>query len=353
MSRSYTDNIVLRLRCDGLEGYGEGVPRTYVTGETPQSALTTLTEAMVPSLAGRNFESPEAVKAFLDGMVNSSLCQHNLAAFCALDLALLDLSSKCWRRSLERILGTSWHSPPPYSAVIPLLPPDRLEPFLGLLRKNAMKYVKIKVDTHVDPSVFDRTLTVLGPDADLRVDANGAWTEAGALRNIEMLKTYAVRAVEQPVAKDNLEGFTKVAHQSDIPVMADESVCSLDDARKLLDRKACHAFNIRLSKCGGFSGSLAVAELARAGGLKRQVGCQVGETGILSAAGRHLAGWLHDVLYVEGSFGAWALQEDITTEDIRFGRGGEASPMKGEGLGIQVCEETLRRYAIVSKSVHL
>jgi L-alanine-DL-glutamate epimerase-like enolase superfamily enzyme len=324
-----------------------------VTGETAQSAFRTLTEAMVPSLARRNFDSPETVKAFLHGMVSSLLCQSNLAAYCALDLALLDLSSKCWSRSPEQILGTSWHTPPPYSAVIPLLPPDRLEPFLSLVQKHAMRYVKIKVSTHVDPSVFNRALTVLGPDVDLRVDANGAWTEAGALANIQALKAYTVRSVEQPVAKDNLEGFRNVAHQSDIPVMADESVCSLDDARKLLDTRACHAFNIRLSKCGGFSGSLAVAEMATVGGLRCQVGCQVGETGILSAAGRHLAGWLQDLLYVEGSFGTWALQEDITEEDIRFGRGGEALPMEGEGLGIHVCEETLRRYTVVSESVDL
>ena len=315
--------------------------------------MRTLREALVPSLGGRNFDSPEAVKTFLHGMMGSSLCQRSLAAYCALDLALLDLSSKYWGRSLEVFFGTSWHTPPPYSAVIPLLPPDRLEHFLSLLKKHAMRTVKIKVGTHVDPSVFDRVLTVLGPDVDLRVDANGAWTEAGALANIQALKAYTIRSVEQPVMKDDPEGFRNVAHQSDIPIMADESVCSLDDARKLLDTQACHAFNVRLSKCGGFSGSLAVAEMARAGGLRCQVGCQVGETGILSAAGRHLAGWLHDLLYVEGSFGTWALQEDITEEDIRFGRGGEAPPMEGEGLGIHVCEETLRRYTVVSDSVAL
>ena len=89
LSRNSTDNIVLRLRCEGLEGYGESVPRSYVTGETAQSAFRTLREALVPSLGGRNFDSPEAVKTFLHGMMGSSLCQRNLAAYCALDLALL------------------------------------------------------------------------------------------------------------------------------------------------------------------------------------------------------------------------------------------------------------------------
>jgi len=159
--------------------------------------------------------------------------------------------------------------------------------------------------------------------------------------------------VEQPVAKDNLEGFRIVTQYADMAVIADESVCSLEDAEKFISRRACDAFNIRLSKCGGFFASLAVAELARRGRLRCQVGCQVGETGILSAAGRHLAGWLEDVLYLEGSFGTWVLQEDIVEEDIRFGRSGQALPLEGPGLGVRVCRERVRKYSILSKTVQL
>ncbi len=185
----------------------------------------------------------------------------------------------------------------------------------------------------------------------LRVDANGAWTVKEALKNIEQLEAFGVQAVEQPVAKENLRGLKEVTVHSRIPIIADESVCSVQDARNLLETGACHAFNVRISKCGGFISSLAVVDIAKRGGLRCQMGCQVGETGILSAAGRHLAGWFDDLLYVEGSFGTWVLQEDIVEEDIRFGRGGRARPLLGSGLGVHVNQEALQRHATASETV--
>jgi L-alanine-DL-glutamate epimerase-like enolase superfamily enzyme len=249
------------------------------------------------------------------------------------------------------MLETSWNQPPPYSAVIPLLPPDSLEPFVSLLRKNQMRHIKIKVGARLDLTVFELIRSLLGTDVDLRVDANGAWTEKEALKNIELMGPYNIRAVEQPVAKENIRGLREVTVHSRALIIADESVCSLEDARRLLDTGACHAFNVRLSKCGGFFSSLAILGMARRSGLSYQIGCQVGETGILSAAGRHLAGWFSDILYLEGSFGNWVLQEDIVQEDVRFGMAGQAQRLMGKGLGVQVSIEALERYSVKSQKI--
>lgn len=284
-------------------------------------------------------------------MSRSPLCQINLSAFCAFELALLDLSSKYWNNSLESIFRTRWSQPPPYSAVIPILPLDRLEAFVTLLQMNDMKNIKIKVGARINPAVFEKARSVLGNDVDLRIDANGAWTEKEALNNIELMEPYDIRAVEQPVAKDNVRGLREVTAHSRPLIVADESICSFKDGKNLLEMKACHVFNVRLSKCGGFFGSLAILDVARSGGLRCQIGCQVGETGILSAAGRHLAGWFDDILYLEGSFGNWVLQEDIVEEDVRFGRGGQAPPLKGRGLGVHVNQNAIVRLATSSETL--
>ncbi|NIO05706.1 MAG: hypothetical protein GTN74_14205 [Proteobacteria bacterium] len=353
VTRSYTDNIIVRLRSNGLEGYGEGVPRSYVTGESVRSAFRIIRSALIASLGGRSFRSFGEVKTHLSKLVTTPLCQNNLSAYCAFELALLDLSCKYWDCSLESAFRTEWHQPPPYSGVVPLLPPDRFEVFLNLLKKNDMKKIKLKVGVQIDFGLFERAFAVLGADVDLRVDANGSWTEKEALAHIAQMEKYGIKAVEQPVAKENLEGLKAVSAHSNIPIVADESVCSLNDAERVLAMRACHVFNVRISKCGGFLGSLAIMGLARKGGLRCQIGCQVGETGILSAAGRHLAGWFDDILYLEGSFGTWALREDIVDEDIRFGRGGRAPPMIGNGLGVTVRQERLRKYAKISETVTL
>jgi muconate cycloisomerase len=336
----------VRVLSDGVEGFGEGVPRSYVTGESAESAFGILREDLNRSISGRNFTSFEDVKEYLCHRRVSPPYRKNLSAFCALELALLDLSSKYWEHPLVSLLELQWNRPPPYSAVIPILPPDGLETFLRLLKKNEMKSIKVKVGKRVNPEVFEQILAVMGAgEVNLRVDANGAWTEKEALKNIEQMESAGVSAVEQPVAKENFRGLKLVTAHAKSVIIADESVCSVEDAGKLVDMGACHAFNIRVSKCGGLLGSLAVAAIARRGGLRCQIGCQVGETGILSAAGRHIAGWINDILYLEGSFGNWVLREDIIEEDIRFGRGGQAFPLTGNGLGVQVSLEAAARYA--------
>ena len=75
------------------------------------------------------------------------------------------------------------------------------------------------------------------------------------------------------------------------------------------------------------------------------MGSQVGETAILSAAGRHLAAHLPEVAFVEGSYGTLLLTEDVSAEGVRFGHRGVAPVLTGPGLGIRVLEDRLRKYA--------
>ena len=138
----------------------------------------------------------------------------------------------------------------------------------------------------------------------------------------------------------------KVRAETGLPVMADESLVTLEQARQLIDQRACDYFNIRLSKCGGITGSLAIAKLAQQAGIKIQVGAQVGETGILSAAGRMFAAHLPALEFAEGSFGAWLLTEDVTFEDVSFGYAGIAPLLRTRGLSVTVKDETLERLAV-------
>jgi muconate cycloisomerase len=133
--------------------------------------------------------------------------------------------------------------------------------------------------------------------------------------------------------------------------MADESLNTVGDARTLAEAKACDLFNIRVSKNGGLSGALAVAEIAAAADIGIQVGAQVGETAILTAAGRLLAAHLPRIRYAEGSFGTLLLSEDISIQELRFGPGGAAPALNGPGLGIDVRVEALERLAIGSTTL--
>jgi muconate cycloisomerase len=209
-----------------------------------------------------------------------------------------------------------------------------------------MRGIKVKVGTSDDAARLQAVRQAVGDDVELRADANAAWQPKEAIEQLGRLARFKLRAIEQPVGAADLAGMKRVRDEGGVPVMADESLVTLDQARRLIELGACDYFNVRLSKCGGLSGSLAVAKLAQEAGIKIQVGAQVGETGILSAAGRTFAAHLPALAFAEGSFGTWLLAEDVTFENVAFGLGGRAPLLKTRGLSVTVKEDVLERLAI-------
>src|SRR5439155_5245909 len=118
------------------------------------------------------------------------------------------------------------------------------------------------------------------------------------------------------------------------------------DAERAADQASCDLFNLRLSKCGGFIPTLRLAQFAVEHGLGYQLGCQVGETAILSAAGRHFASSVRDIRYVEGSYDRHLVCEALGRKDLTFGWGGWAPALAGPGLGIAIDPERLERIAV-------
>jgi muconate cycloisomerase len=112
-------------------------------------------------------------------------------------------------------------------------------------------------------------------------------------------------------------------------------------------------FNVRLSKCGGFLASLRLAAFAHNAGLGFQLGCHPGESGILSAAGRHWACSVAPIRYLEGSYDRHVVRTRITREDITFGYGGRARALGGPGLGVTVRPEILERFVVKKQTYRL
>jgi muconate cycloisomerase len=153
-------------------------------------------------------------------------------------------------------------------------------------------------------------------------------------------------SVEQPLPYADVEALAEVRRQVHTPIMLDESLCGTVDAQRAAEHGLCDLFNLRLSKCGGFIPSLRLAQFARQHGLGYQLGCQVGETAILSAAGRHFAASVGDIRYLEGSYDRHLVREALATKDLTFGWGGRAAGLPGPGLGILMDTKALERVTI-------
>lgn len=350
--RGWSDSVVVRVRDDaGSEGYGEGVPRPYVTGETVESTLDHLSE-LWQQVAGREVPAADGLELVAGWLpeihVTGAIAPHSSRA--AFELAVLDCALRRADSPMAALMPPRRHSLT-YSGVITAGPVARAVQHARQMRAIGLHHIKVKVGFDDDVPRVAAVRATLGPEASLRLDANGAWTFDRAVEVLNAVAHLGIAAVEQPLPRGPVEELARLRQATPVPIMVDESLVTWEDAEALIAAGAADFFNVRISKCGGLARSLAMASAALDAGLGIQIGSQVGETAILSAAGRHLGAALPVVAFVEGSFGTLLLVEDVSVENVQFGHRGEAPILTGPGLGIRVVEERLRRRAVVVREL--
>ncbi|MEW6673188.1 MAG: enolase C-terminal domain-like protein [Thermodesulfobacteriota bacterium] len=340
-------NVVAEVVCgkDGPRGYGESAPRPYVTGETPRSVLAQLTRLAHRPDFPWDLEDISQVRSFVAAL---PAAKSRNAAICAIETALLDALGKIRGVPVLEFFPKSHRTDRVvYGAAIHLGTPETISERCRIIRRLGIRQVRVKMDRdlHRNRQTIETVLAILGPDCDLRIDVNGAWDDELALKHIPLLKAGPVRVVEQPLgpASAALPEFAAEMQSADIRLMADESACDLGDMDRILAEGFYDMINVRLSKCGGFHRSLAIIDFLRRQGLYFQIGCQLGESGLLSAAGRTLALLCKDALYVDGSYDKLLLKENLTIENVSFGPGGLAGPLTAPGLGVRVNPQQIER----------
>lgn len=357
--RSESDNLLVRcVLDDGTEGFGEGVPRAYVTGETIDSALELLKRSDFATQVEpcRDFDQAVAMAERLRsppiaGDVRG--CQGN-AARCALELALLDAAGRRFGQSLAtvtKLLAPDLYEPRDqvrYSGAITSASGTKLFLVASLMWLYRFRQLKVKVGIagHNDVQRLRHIRRCAGRNMDLRVDANEAWPAAEAAARIRELEPFGITSVEQPVPHADIRCLADFHKEVHTPIMLDESLCSRYDAEQAVEHHLCDLFNLRLSKCGGFIPTLRLAQFARHHGLGYQLGCQIGETAILSAAGRHFATSVAGLRYVEGSYDRRLVREALGKTDLTFGLGGKAPALTGPGLGVSLNPQAVERVTL-------
>jgi muconate cycloisomerase len=343
---------------DGTEGYGEGVPRDYVTGETLESSLNLLKQSDLPSQL-ENCEDFAHVLRLAERLRLAPVpgdergCNGN-AARCAVELAILDAFGRRFGEALWAV------TPLVAPELFQMLPEVRYSGIItsarGLkarlvawgMRVYGFQQIKVKVGIPGQDDV-KRLKTIragAGSKMDLRVDANEAWNLEQAIDQIRAFQQFGITSVEQPLPHSDLGKLSELREKVATPIMLDESLCSLRDAEQACQFHACDLFNLRLSKCGGFIPSLRLMQFAVQHNLTCQLGCQVGETAILSSAGRLFATSVKGLSYLEGSYDRHLVREPLAFEDMTFRRGGRAPTLTGPGLGVTIDAEALERVAV-------
>jgi muconate cycloisomerase len=340
--RTATDAVIVVLRSsDGLSGYGEILPRDYVTGETIERVLGRLGPVMGERLLGLRFERREEVVRHLTRELDRA--GRDLATFAGFELALLDLSGQALGFALGEILGGTEHPAPAGSVVIGFeVETPALPRYCAVLRLQGKRFVKVKVGR-----ADDRERLAIISDAvkvPLRLDANGAWASAGeAVQALRAMAAIPIASIEQPLPPDDLKGARRIREVTGLPVMADEAVCTLADAERLIQARAADLFNIRLGKCGGAIGALRLVERARASGVGCQLGTLVGETGILTRAAEIFGRFVPGFDCLDGKRQNEALLREDILDDPREAR---TAPAAAAGLGVRVSPARIRAHLV-------
>ncbi|HEY1528399.1 MAG TPA: enolase C-terminal domain-like protein [Candidatus Angelobacter sp.] len=259
-------------------------------------------------------------------------------------MALLDLAGKAFSFAAGDVLGRGVGPELEAGVVIGFdVPMEKLEKYCLWLRLAGRRHIKMKVGRRDDLRRLQIVNAVLGPTVPIRVDANGAWSVDEAISQVRRMRYLNVCSVEQPVAAHDLDAMRNVREKTGMPVVADESLCSLGDACSIVNARAADVFNIRIAKCGGFLASLDLVKLAKDSGLSCQLGTLVGETGILSRASEIFGERVEGFRFLEGK----RQNRQLLVQDIVEDPGVPGM----NGLGITMAEESLARWAAFASEI--
>jgi muconate cycloisomerase len=245
-----------------------------------------------------NFEQTVSPSEALTPLFIEADRQRKNGAFAGIDVAIHDLWARSFKVSAKNLMGDSPLSPKataPVGIKMPIAVVGRFFKSMGF------EEFKLKVGDNADEDRLLSLRKLVGDSVDLRVDANEHWDADGALQKLATFAKAGITSCEQPVPGRDYEAMGRVAKEGAIQIMADESICTLEDARTLIECGGAKIWNLRLAKIGGFTGMRHFVELGDQHNIEYQLGVLVGESSLLSAASRACFG-LTQFRHVEFGF---------------------------------------------------
>jgi o-succinylbenzoate synthase len=287
-------NVIVKIVTDyGVVGWGESSPSERVTGENSRTVMRAL-EKIAPRLIGM---CPPRIEQSVELM--DSLVEKNPAAKASIDMALHDVLGKTVCKPLFMLMG-GYRTQVLTDITLSIKHPKEMAKDAVKAVKKGFKALKVKVG--VDPAEDVERVKMIhdavGSSTQIRIDANQGWTPKQALQALNKMSRFDIQFAEQPVPAGDLKGLAEVRKKSSIPIMADESVHSPEDALRLIQAEAVDLINIKLMKSGGILKGKKIAATAEAAGVPCMIGC-MGESEIGIAAGAHLAAAVKNIQHAD------------------------------------------------------
>jgi L-alanine-DL-glutamate epimerase-like enolase superfamily enzyme len=338
--------VIVRVHTDeGLVGLGEATVAPRWTGETSRSCVAAIEELIGPALLGKDPSRITALRAVMDRELKL-----NPFTKAAVEMALWDLAGKATGKPVYELLGGKVREHVATKWSVSGRPPAEAAAIARWAMGRGFRTMKVKVGLGPDADVerVAAVRDVIGPAAKLGVDANGGWGDsATAIAAIARLKLLGIDFAEQPVWAGDPEEMAAVRRSAGLPIVADESLYTLADAKQLVRAGACDVFSIYVGKAGGLGPAKAIADFALEAGIACTIGSNL-ELGVGSAAMIHL-GLAHRGIMTDAYpcdiIGPFFYEDDFLTEPLVLD-GGRAVISDRPGLGVELDEGKVERYRI-------
>jgi L-alanine-DL-glutamate epimerase-like enolase superfamily enzyme len=303
---------VIVVDIDG--GLGEASP-VYYYGENLETVKVFLEKAK--DVIGNDPFALEELGAKLDHIL-----AWNYSAKAAIDMAMHDLACKKLGIPIYKYFGITPRTDLATSFTISISDPDTMKKQTAETPGYRVYKVKVGVPNDIEMVAAVREAT----NARIRVDANEGWTVKDAIWRIKELEKLDVEFIEQPLHRDDFDGFRLLRSKVDMPIIVDEGIFRAGDIPKYAG--LADGINIKLSKSGGLREAFKMIAVARAHRMKIMIGCMV-ETSVGITAAAHLAS-LVDYADLDGNI----LISDDPYSGVRIEDGCLKLP-DGPGLGVK------------------
>ena len=329
---------------NGATGFGEAatIGGPSWNEESPESILHAIQNYLAPALIGQDAGGFEAALARMD-----QACKGNAFAKSAVEMALVDAVARTLGLPAWQLLGGKVHQSLPLAWTLASgdVERDLQEAHLRLEQKRH-RIFKMKIGARApeaDVAHVTQIARGLQGKATLTVDVNQAWDGNTARRYLPQLIEAGVTLIEQPVAQWNVEALKQLTATLDgALIMADETVCTPQDAMMLARQQASHVFSLKVAKHGGLIRTRTVAAIAEAADIGWYGGTML-ETSLGSAASAHVFSTLGSAHHGCELFGPQLLVDDIVERQmpiVDF----ELQLPDGPGFGVEVSLTQLERF---------
>ena len=345
LSKSVVKATVVRITASGgVTGCGSIEPTPGYSKESVEDNRRVLETCLAPLVAGLDSTNVHRILETIEPAVDGYL-----DAKAAIEMACVDVAARVAGVSVSAYLGGAVKERLHFNAWIGILPPDQAAQETLHWKEQGFRSAKVKVggDIHADRDRVAAIREAVGPDFDLRIDANAGYDAETSIDLARMVAPYNLQLFEQPVPDHDIAGMARVrreANELGIPIMADESVLDHASLIRIIKADAADIVKVKVMKQGGILNTRRMIATAKAAGIRCVVGHGFG-LGPHTMAEIMVAATSNNVLDGLECVGPLKTRDDVVTQKLDLSGGSLPLP-DGPGLGVTLDDAKLALYRI-------